>query len=150
MTSAMLHNQHIPLTNYNTQCNSTRASCLSSALKKWFTQITTFSNLMDTYIKRYSMELASATQNVGLFTLLQLIGGIVQKQQSGGTLVGIPQMALQTKNHLHTTTTTCHLVKLPFKPVASVCTKHHTSPSCGKNTTLHMTAHMGEMPSIFL
>lgn len=43
------------------------------------------------------MELASATQNVGLFTLLQLIGGIVQKQQSGGTLVGIPQMALQTK-----------------------------------------------------
>lgn len=35
---------------------------------------------MDTYIKRYSMELASATQNVGLFTLLQLIGGIVQKQ----------------------------------------------------------------------
>lgn len=51
---------------------------------------------MDTYIKRYSMELVSATQNVGLFTLLQLIGGIVQKQ-SGGTLVGIPQMALQTK-----------------------------------------------------
>lgn len=79
MTSAMLHNQHIPLT-ITHNLKSTRASCFSSALKKWFTQITTYFNLMDTYIKRYSMELASATQNVGVFTLLQLIGGIVQKQ----------------------------------------------------------------------
>lgn len=89
------------------------------------------------------MELASATQNVGLFTLLQLIGGIVQKKWSGSTLVGIPQMALQ-KQSPPDYNNRCNLVKLPFKPVASVCTNPHTSPSCGKNTTLHMTAHMGE------